>query len=89
MSIVAVETIQQDELALAVASAVTVANQAALAQGTAVADSLITINEERDSSGRSWRIHYGPRDYISQRGGDLIVVVEENTGKVKQILHGQ
>jgi hypothetical protein len=85
----ALETIQRDQLAMAVAGALAVANQTAIREGINVPDALVTITEETDAAGRYWRIHYGPRDYVRRRGGDLIVLVEDATGNVKQILRGQ
>jgi hypothetical protein len=55
----------------------------------ALDESLITVNEETSAGGNLWRIHYGPRDYINQRGGDLIVLVDQQSGDVRDVLHGQ
>jgi len=74
---------------MAVARALALANEAALAQGTDVATSLVTIAEEPSPAGRLWRVHYAPRDYISRRGGDLIVLVDERTEAVQRIIRGQ
>jgi hypothetical protein len=46
MSIVSLEEMQQDHLVMSVARALAVANEAALAHGTAPAESLVTITEE-------------------------------------------
>jgi hypothetical protein len=67
----------------------TVANEAADNECFCVAASLVTITEEPSPAGRIWRIHYGPRDYISRRGGDLNVLVEERTASVQRIIRGQ
>jgi hypothetical protein len=48
---------------------------------------LITICEEGPP--RLWRIHYGPSDYIHQRGGDITVFIESDSGSVKKVLKGQ
>ena len=74
---------------MSVARALALANEAALKQGTVPADSLVTITEETSSTGRLWRIHYGPRDFVGRRGGDLIVIVDERTGAVERIIRGQ
>jgi hypothetical protein len=89
MATVTLETMQQDNLVMSVARALTLANETAIAQGTEPADSLVTITEEGSSAGRSWRIHYGPRDYIGRRGGDLIVIVDERNASVQRIIRGQ
>ncbi|HWY87530.1 MAG TPA: hypothetical protein VNX28_12430 [Gemmataceae bacterium] len=89
MSTVNLEELQQDHLVMSVARALAPANEAALKQGTAPADSLVTITEETSSTGRLWRIHYGPRDYVGRRGGDLIVLVDEATEAVQRIIRGQ
>jgi hypothetical protein len=67
----------------------TLANDAAIAQGTDPADSLVTIAEEAAPTGRVWRIHYGPRDYINRRGGDVIVLVDEKNDAVQRVIQGQ
>lgn len=89
MASVALDEIQQDGLAMAVARAVAVANEAAKAQGVDLASSLVTITEESPPPTRLWRIHYGPRDYTRRRGGDLIVLVDDQTGTVQRSIRGQ
>jgi hypothetical protein len=42
--------------------------------------------EEEDAV---WRVNYGPKDYVSRRGGDFIVDVDARDASVKQVLHGQ
>ena len=80
---------RQTHLVASVARALTLANDAASARGTDPADSLVTISEEGSSAGRVWRIHYGPRDYIGCRGGDLIVLVDEDSDAVQRVMRGQ
>jgi hypothetical protein len=89
MATITLEEMQQDQLVMSVARALAVANEAALAQGIDPADSLVTITEETSSAGRLWRIHYGPRDYIGRRGGDLIVIVDEGSHAIQRIIRGQ
>ncbi|HEV2663613.1 MAG TPA: hypothetical protein VG324_01795 [Blastocatellia bacterium] len=36
-----------------------------------------------------WRVNYGPKDYVSRRGGDFIVDVDARDASIKQVLHGQ
>lgn len=84
-----IEKLQKDELAMSVASALAVANEAAIAQGSDPGKSLIAITEESSPSGTVWRISYMARDYVNRRGGDLIVLVDNNTQTVQRILRGQ
>jgi hypothetical protein len=83
------EAIQLDGMALSVARAVAIANEAAAAQGVALERSLVTITEQAAPSGRLWHVHYGPRDYTHRRGGDLTVVVDDEAGTVQRIIRGQ
>jgi hypothetical protein len=80
------QEIQNDELAVAVARAIVVSNAAARANGIDPVASLVTIEQQSDSV---WRLHYGPRDYIGRRGGDITVLVNDQTRAVEQILRGQ
>jgi hypothetical protein len=89
MSAPALADIQQDRLAMSVARALAVANDAAAGQGQDPAQSLVTISEETAQAGRCWRIHYGPRDFARQRGGDLIIIVDELSGALVDLIHGQ
>lgn len=89
MSIETLEEIQQDTVAMSVAHALQLANRAAVAHGTDPATSMITISAEPSHPASWWRIHYGPRDYVARRGGDLIVTVDSAAGHVEQVLRGQ
>lgn len=83
------EALQRDPLALSVAHAMTLANETASQAGIDLAASLVTVSEEYAATSRQWRVQYGPRDYISRRGGDFIVIVDDPSGQVKQVLRGQ
>ncbi len=89
MATMTIEKLQQDDLVMSVARALALANEAAHSKGTDPADSLVTITEETASTGRVWRIHYGPRNYINRRGGDLIVLVDERSAAVQRVIRGQ
>lgn len=89
MSAVTLEEIQQDSVAMSVARALQLANREAIANGADPANSMITISAESAQPPSWWRIHYGPRDYISRRGGDLTVTVDADTGRIEQVLRGQ
>jgi len=89
MATITVEALQHDPLAMSIARAVSLANKAALAHGVDPAHSMITITDECLPTGRVWRIHYGPRDFVGRRGGDLIVLVDERLDAVLRIVRGQ
>lgn len=88
MATATLEEIQQDQLVMSVAKALAMANGAVVSKGVNPADLLISISEESSTSGRVWRVHYGPRDFVNRRGGDLIVLVDEHSGSV-QVTRGQ
>lgn len=85
----AMEKIQGDQLALSVARALALANEVARAQGIDPSAALLTVSEESPPPDRTWRIHYGARDYVLRRGGDFMVVVDDLSGEVKRTLRGQ
>jgi hypothetical protein len=89
MSSVALEEIQQDQFAMSVARAIAVANEEAASRGIDLAKSLVTISEATPPPTRSWQVHYGPRDFSQRRGGDLIVIVDGDSGNVRSIQRGQ
>jgi hypothetical protein len=89
MATMALETIERDAVALSVARALALANESALANGITPADSLVTISEKITPSGSCWQVHYGARDYINRRGGDLIVLVDIPPTSVQRVLYCQ
>jgi hypothetical protein len=64
------------------------ANKRARELGVDILQSLVTITQHFDN-GMLWRINYGPKVYINQRGGDLIIEVGGDDIKIKQVLRGQ
>ena len=78
----------QDDMAVALARVMETANRRARELGVDIMQSLITITQHFDG-GMLWRINYGPKDYINQRGGDLIIEVGGDDIKIKQVLRGQ
>jgi len=78
----------QDDIAVSLARVMATANKRAQELGVDVVQSLITITQVFDNDLR-WRINYGPKNYIQQRGGDLIVEVDAREIKVTQVLRGQ
>jgi hypothetical protein len=89
MATMTMETIERDALALSVARAIALANESALANGITPADSLVTISEKNTPEGRCWQVHYGARDYINRRGGDLIIFVDIPPTSVQRVLYCQ
>lgn len=89
MAAITLDDLRQDQLVMSVARALALANATALTQNFDPANSLVTITEDCSAAGRIWQVHYGPRDYVHRRGGDLTVFIEESAGKVQRILRGQ
>jgi len=54
----------QDEIAISLARAITVANQRARDLGVDIVQSLITITQRSFQGKMLWRINYGPKDYV-------------------------
>jgi hypothetical protein len=78
----------QDDMAVALARVMATANKRARELGIDVVQSLITISQQFEN-GLSWRVNYGPRDYLNRRGGDLMIEVSGEDMKIKQVLRGQ
>ncbi len=77
-----------DEFAVSLDHILATANRRACQLGFDVAQSLVTISQHFEG-GSFWRINYGPKNPVSQRGGDLIVEVNAENPAVKRVLHGQ
>ncbi|MBI3164092.1 MAG: hypothetical protein HYZ24_05365 [Chloroflexi bacterium] len=78
----------QDDMAVALARVMATANKRARELGVDILQSLVTITQHFDN-GILWRINYGSKDYINQRGGDLIIEVGGDDIKIKQVFRGQ
>ena len=89
MATATLDKVQRDPLAISVANALAVANEAAQTQGVDLEQSLVTITEESTPTGLIWRISYGPRDFVNRRGGDLIVLVDDGAQAIRRIMRGQ
>lgn len=83
------EKMKNDPLAMSVASALALANEAALLHGTDPAKSIVSIIEESTPSGSVWCINYVKRDGVDRRGGDLIVFVDVGSQTIQRVLRGQ
>lgn len=79
----------QDDLAVSLARAVAAANKRAREIGVDVLQSLISITEQIIDDCSVWRVNYGPKDYVNQRGGDVLIEVDMHDGTVKRVLRGQ
>ncbi|MCK4486646.1 MAG: hypothetical protein KAU38_07785 [Desulfobacterales bacterium] len=79
----------QDDLAVSLARAVAAANKRAREIGVDVLQSLISITEQIIDGCSVWRVNYGPKDYVNQRGGDVLIEVDMHDGTVKRVLRGQ
>jgi len=81
--------VYQDETALSLVNVLATANKRAGVLGVDVTESLLTITQRLANGMLVWRINYGPKDYINQRGGDLVVDIAAISGEVEQVLWGQ
>ena len=65
----------EDELAVSVAQVLASANRKAKELGGDIKESLINVTQHIANGVWGWRVHYGKRDYVGRRGGDLIIDV--------------
>jgi hypothetical protein len=72
----------EDPLVIEIAHALATANKRACELGVDPAQCQIVIE-----GGPPWQISYAPRDYINQRGGDLLVEVDG--GVATRVVRGQ
>jgi hypothetical protein len=78
----------QDDIAVTLARVMAAANKRARELGVDAVQSFITISQQFDK-GLFWRVNYGSRDYINRRGGDLMIDVDGDDMKIRQVLKGQ
>ncbi len=88
MSAVLTAEVLQDELAISLARIVAAANKSARDAGVNIAESLVTITQVSNGD-LYWRVNYGAKDYINQRGGDVIIDVEASDLSIKRVMRGQ
>jgi hypothetical protein len=79
----------QDEIAVSVAQVLASANRKAKELGVDVGTSLITVSQHLAKGVWLWRVHYGARDYVGRRGGDLMIDIDPANADIRQILRGQ
>ncbi|MBM3130025.1 MAG: hypothetical protein FJ009_15560 [Chloroflexi bacterium] len=89
MAAVLTADVLQDEVAVSLARVVAAANARAREAGVDLRQSLVSITQQSFDGGLIWRVNYGPRDYVSRRGGDFIVEVDPTSASVKRVLRGQ
>ncbi len=88
MSAVLTAEVLQDELAISLARIIAAANKSARDAGVNIAESLVTITQINNGD-IYWRVNYGVKDYINQRGGDVIIDVEASDLSIKRVMRGQ
>ncbi len=88
MAAVLTADVLQDDVAVSLARVMAAANKRAREAGVDVLESLITITQLMED-GLRWRVNYGPKDYVGQRGGDLIIEVDASDASITQVLYGQ
>ena len=79
----------QDNLAVSLARAMAAANNKARELGVDVGQSLISITQDTLNDSPVWRINYGPQDYLTRRGGDVLIEVDMDDATIKKVLRGQ
>ena len=79
----------QDEIAVSVAEVLASANRKAKELGVDARASLITVSQHLAKGVWLWRVHYGARDYVGRRGGDLMIDIDPANADIMQILRGQ
>jgi hypothetical protein len=89
MTIALTPDILQDDIAIALARVVAVANKRARELGVNVSECVISVIPSSFSGELLWRINYGPSDYVGRRGGDLIIEVDPSDASIKRVLWGQ
>lgn len=89
MAAVLTADVLQDDMAMSLANALTVANKRARELGVDLLQTLVTITQRSVNGGLVWRINYGPKEYVGRRGGDLIIDVNPSDASITQVLWGQ
>ena len=79
----------QDHLAVSLARAIAAANSKARELGVDVSQSLISITQQTLDNNSTWQINYGAQDYISRRGGNVLIEVDMDDATIKRVVRGQ
>jgi osmotically-inducible protein OsmY len=89
MALTLIADVYKDAVAMSTANVMAVANKRAKELGVDTLNSLITMTQYIQDGMMFWRVNYGAKDYLDQRGGDLIIDVDAINGKIDRILWGQ
>lgn len=89
MATLIAEEALKDPYVASVAISLSVANKKAQECGVDLKESIISITQENSAEESFWRINYGTKNYINRRGGDLIIYVYQENGRIHKVLRGQ
>jgi hypothetical protein len=89
MATVLTEDVLQDDIAVSLARVIAAANKRAGELGVDVLASIITVSQLPVNNDFLWRVNYGPKNYVGQRGGDLILDVDPEKAHIQRELWGQ
>jgi len=79
----------EDDVVVSLARSMAAANKRARELGIDVLQTLITITQCLLNGSTFWQINYGPKEYIGQRGGDLIIAIDSGDASLQKVLWGQ
>lgn len=83
------DEVLNDELAISLAQMMAVANKRALEFGINARESIITIDQRVSGAETIWRVNYGPKNYLTRRGGGLVIEMDPKDASIKKVLRGQ
>jgi hypothetical protein len=89
MSVPLTSEVLKDNMALSLARAMTASNKRATELGIDLSQSLISISQFFVDEQVFWRVNYGTKNFIDQRGGDLIVEVSYPNANITSVMWGQ
>ncbi len=89
MSAILTAEVLQDDLAISLACAITAANKKAREIGVDILQSMISVTQQELDDCSVWRVNYGAKYYINQRGGDVLIEVDMLDASIKRVLRGQ
>ena len=89
MTTLITEEVLKDPYVTSVAISLSVANKKAQECGIDLKESIISITQENSAEESFWRINYGPKNFINHRGGDLVIYVYQEDGRIYEVLRGQ
>jgi hypothetical protein len=89
MSVALSPDVLQDDVAVTIARVIASANKRARELNVDVMQSIISLTQHSQDGSWVWRVNYGAKDYISRRGGDLMVEVNPEDASIQRVLWGQ